>query len=193
MSYRWFLARRTAAARADFATGTHRTSSVVVTLLTSLILPACGPAQPSGPPEIRAGRDECVECGMIISEVKFAAAMEVSVDGHPEVLKFDDIGDMLVYERKNPQLQVRRRWVADLDRRELIPADAAWFVRSATFVTPMASGVVAFGEESRAAQAASAAGTVPVRWGSLVSQTATGTEPPAGGSAAGPAAAPPGS
>ncbi len=56
---------------------------------------------------------------MIISEVKFAAAMEVSVDGHPEVLKFDDIGDMLVYERKNPQLQVRRRWVADLDRREI--------------------------------------------------------------------------
>ena len=46
-----------------------------------------------GPPDIVYGRHICLECGMIISEERVAAAYEW--EGEDRV--FDDIGDMLIH------------------------------------------------------------------------------------------------
>jgi len=53
----------------------------VVAVLTMLTLSACSSSDASGPPEIQYGRDICVQCGMIASEAKFAAAYTLA---HPD-------------------------------------------------------------------------------------------------------------
>ena len=68
-------------------------------LIALVILAACGggPATPE-PAKIHFGETMCTDCGMIISQPKFASsfAYEES-EGRFKSLAFDDIGDMLGY------------------------------------------------------------------------------------------------
>ena len=63
-----------------------------ISIALVLVVSACGSTEVSTEPEIRYGRDVCVQCGMIASEAKFAATYRV--DGEDFV--FDDIGDLVV-------------------------------------------------------------------------------------------------
>lgn len=110
---------------------------------------ACERSAAPGPPELRLGRDECAECGMSIVEERSAAALIVDRGAFEEALLFDDIGDMLDYERKRGPLKVTRRYVHDYGSSQWIRAEPAWYVRADAIHTPMGSGLAAF--ESRAA------------------------------------------
>ena len=139
-------------------------------LILTIALAACDSAPTDGPPAIAYGRDECAECGMIVTEERHAAAMRVLVDGRPMDLFFDDIGDLLEHERNHEKLHVLKRYVHDFDTSQWLDADAAHFVKSDQIRTPMGFGLLAFADESRAR--AKSTGKPPRRFAALVAQSA---------------------
>jgi len=119
----------------------------VLMLALTLLLAACQ-SQPdlSQPPGIVYGADICKECGMIISEARFAAAYYTQ-DG--DARRFDDIGGMLSHHAEH-QEDVARFWVHDYETEEWIPAGEAVYVSGNELHTPMGFGVVAFSNPQRA-------------------------------------------
>ena len=103
------------------------------------------------PPEFNLGEDVCLECGMIISELRFAASY-VTKDGLPR--KFGDIGDMFIFHEKLHE-NAEIFWVHDYEHDHWIKASEAYFVISGDIHTPMGHGIVAFSDAGRAAQIAS--------------------------------------
>ena len=73
--------------------------------LLALGLAGCARVDLSRPPELRAGRDECGECGMLISDERCAAASLVERDGAREFVLFDDIGCQLAFEEERARLE----------------------------------------------------------------------------------------
>lgn len=123
---------------------THKT--LLILLLFALTLGACAQGSTAiQPPEIRYGEDVCVECVMIISDPRFAAAYtyEVSPGRYEEAL-FDDIGDMLIYADKHPEHKVVAWWVHDYDTKEWLDGAKAVYMFSNELKTPMAQGTAAF-------------------------------------------------
>lgn len=116
-----------------------------------LFASACSdPGDASGPPVIVYGRDLCVECGMLITEERFAAAYRVGT----EARRFDDIGNMLLYGTKTGELPgaTPDAWVHDRDTGDWVAANDAWFVIADGVVTPMGYGIVAFASQDRATE-----------------------------------------
>lgn len=92
--------------------------------------------------------DMCSFCKMAISQKQFAAEIIAKDDS---VLKFDDIGCLLRYrEAGGDKLTVAAIFVTDYESGQWLRADDAFFVRSKTIKTPMGSGIVAFGDPSKA-------------------------------------------
>lgn len=139
---------------------------IAAILLLCLVGSACaGRADATGPPEIVYGRDLCVECGMLITEERFAAAYRF--DGEPK--RFDDIGGMLLHGTKTGELPVAGddAWVHDWDTRAWLSAPQAWYVVAESLITPMGYGIVAFGDEEAAAAFASARSGKVFTWTEL--------------------------
>jgi copper chaperone NosL len=129
-------------------------------MLLALAASACGSSPPAEirPPEILLGEDRCSECGMIISDLRFAAA---AVTPEGANLLFDDIGDMLRYRARAGLPEGTVFFVHDYDSREWLEAGSAFFVRSSRIHSPMGSGIAAFAHQTRAeAMAADHEGTV---------------------------------
>ena len=99
----------------------------ILTLLLLVIMIVGCQAQVdlSQPPEILYGEEVCTECGMIISEPRFAAAY-YTPEG--DARRFDDIGGMLTHHAAN-QEEVAQFWVHDYETEEWIVAGEAYFVR----------------------------------------------------------------
>ncbi len=116
-------------------------------VVLGLVLLGCSPAQAADrPPDIRYGEDSCVECNMIISEPRFAAAYTTAGG---EARRFDDIGGMCQHYLEM-QEEVVSFWVHDYVSEEWLPAEEAFFVLGEGIYTPMAFGVVAFAERTAA-------------------------------------------
>lgn len=129
-------------------------------VLGALLLAACAPpATGPQPPEIAYGHDLCEECGMIISEAKFAAAT-VLKDG--QARKFESIADMMTYHMMEHPDQVVVAWfVHDYNSEKWIDAPTAVYVLSEAINAPMPPGLAAFEEQAEAeAFAATVNGTV---------------------------------
>lgn len=124
-------------------------------LLVSLC--ACGGRELSGPPELRAGRDECAECGMIIADDRACAALLVEVDGRREHRLFDDLGCLIDFMDARGGGGVVEGWAVDRAGGEWLAMKGAHYLLAdaRTLQTPMGSGFVAYGELA-AAQVASA-------------------------------------
>ncbi len=121
-------------------------------LIALVILAACGggPATPE-PAKIRFGETICTECGMIISQPKYASSFAYAEsEGRFKSLAFDDIGDMLEHMRTHSDLIPVGVWVHDYDSEEWIDADGAYFVDSAAIKSPMGHGIAAFAAEAAA-------------------------------------------
>jgi copper chaperone NosL len=87
---------------------------------------------------------------MILSDERCAAAMIVKSGDEHTALLFDDIGDMIDYEREHAGITVVRRYVHDFETRQWLDTSAATFLRSAQLSTPMGSGIIAFADSNRA-------------------------------------------
>ncbi len=127
------------------------------------------------PPEIRYGEDVCVECNMIISDERFAAAIAYEVGpGRYETASFDDIGDMLEYAAKNTDKPPVAWYVHDYETKEWTDATTASYVASNRVVTPMASGLMAFARRDRGDVMAYALGVPIMDWETLRAQFTAG-------------------
>jgi copper chaperone NosL len=128
---------------------------VAAFLLSPFALAACNRRDMSGPPNLRLGRSECAECGMIINEDRFSGGMTVERDGAVEPLLFDDIGCMLDYMHDHPELRVGAAYVHDHATRAWVAAGEAVFLCSdeTKLATPMGSGIAAFAAKAVAEEA----------------------------------------
>jgi copper chaperone NosL len=123
-------------------------------LLGAMLAWGCGQPETDGPPNVRYGQDECIHCGMILSEERHTAAIVHLVDGdRRESLLFDDIGDLIDYEIEHPELRIHRRYVHDLDTKQWLDASAAAIVHAPGLHTPMGSGLAAFASRESASAA----------------------------------------
>lgn len=115
-------------------------------------LAACQNAPLQGPPELKLGRSECRECGMLISEDRCSSGLLVEIEGRREHLLFDDIGCMLDSLHNDGQARVLDAYVHDHATRAWVNASIAHFVLSdpARVPTPMGSGIVAFANQQDA-------------------------------------------
>ena len=136
-------------------------------LMAGLSAAACGGSDPNAPPKLNYGRDVCVECGMIISEARFAAAYRLA--GGKE-RRFDDVGDMVVYGRKTGDLDKAKAWVHDYRTRRWLDARKAWYVAGDAVDTPMGRGVVAFAKRSAAADFARERQGTVLDWNGLLAR-----------------------
>lgn len=130
-------------------------SAIFATAILFSISCGCGNKPLGGPPELRLGRDQCVECGMIISEDRCSSAMLIERDRRQEYVLFDDIGCMLDWRRaKLGGAVVLDEFVHDYSTRAWTAVANATFLLAdpEKLVTPMSSGMVAF--SSKAAQEA---------------------------------------
>jgi len=124
------------------------------------MLAGCSPPPLEGPPDIRLGRAECAECGMLISEDRCSSALLIERDGHREYLNYDDLGCMLDDEREGLEgAMVIDRFARDYGTRAWVRAEDATFLftQGRSMHTPMGSGMVAFATKM-AAEAARAKG-----------------------------------
>jgi copper chaperone NosL len=162
------------AVRAVRTTRPGRLLLLLSTLMTLAAVAACGSAKDAlAPPDIVYGEDACAECGMILSEPRFAAASLVETQGRVEPLLFDDIGDMLGYHAARPELQVRRWYVHDYETEAWVDAEAAVFVRAPGLRTPMASHLAAFADAASAETFAAGQGQAEIlRFADLVPASA---------------------
>lgn len=134
---------------------------VAVTLLAGAAA-ACGSAEANaGPPDINYGRDICIECNMVISEARFAAAYRLD-DGTEKV--FDDIGGMVKHGRESGEVAGAVAWVHDFTTEEWVEAVAAFYVPTRSIATPMAHGIVAFSDHARAMEFAAGVDGEVVEW-----------------------------
>lgn len=140
---------------------------VALGLVLGLVAAACGTADASGPPDINYGRDICVECGMIISEARFAAAYR-STDGSERI--FDDLGGLLLSSRESGEaLDPASTWVHDFETEEWVAVEHAYFVPTLSVTSPMGHSIISFNDESRANAFAADVGGEVILWDAVVS------------------------
>lgn len=131
----------------------NRRALIVIALLAGLS--GCQPDPLTGPPEIRLGRDECAECGMIINEDRCSCALLVEIEGEHRHLLFDDMGCLLDHEHEHRDEQrIIDRFVRDYSDDAWVPAESAIFVIADpdSMPTPMGSGIAATADATGAGQ-----------------------------------------
>jgi len=116
----------------------------MATMGSLFVFSGCAEQDPDAAPEIRYGDNICTECGMIISDERFATSTIIESDrGHMPVL-FDDFNCQMNYEAKHPELKIVTRWSHDHESKQWFSTEDLWFVRSDQLRTPMASHIAAF-------------------------------------------------
>lgn len=125
-------------------------SLYVLGTLALLALPSCSGRKPTDPPVLYYGADPCAECGMIISDQKFAAVwIGPGNDGPYTVAKFDDIGCLLNYQQSHPA-NPAARYIKDYTTTQWLPVGQAFYVHSEHIFSPMAYGAAALDSKSQA-------------------------------------------
>lgn len=114
-----------------------------------------------GLPEIVFGSDRCDQCGMIISEARFAAAWQIG----RVVRRYDDIGCLVRGSGARLAAGEGRACVHDAAHGGWIEAASAIFAHSPKILTPMGYGIAAFAD--REAAAAAHPGVPLVVWADL--------------------------
>lgn len=121
-------------------------------------LGACGRSAPDGPPQLRVGRDECAECGMIIMDDRACAALLVEIGGRREHRVFDDLGCLIDFRERRPatSTEVLAFAVDHGDGTWLKLSDARFLLADPhRLLTPMGSGYIAFADPRDAEGASS--------------------------------------
>lgn len=132
----------------------NRAACSIIVLALAASVSACRREAPTGPPELRVGRDQCLECGMLISEDRCAAVILMERGGAREHAVFDDVGCLLDWlgETHDPPARALETFLREYDARTWIPAHSAVVLRADPdrLHTPMGSGIVAFANAAAA-------------------------------------------
>ncbi|MCL4210499.1 MAG: nitrous oxide reductase accessory protein NosL [Phycisphaeraceae bacterium] len=142
---------------------------VCVVALAGAVTAGCQRETPIEPPTIHYGQDICAECGMIVSDSRFAAAMLIEQGGRREMLLFDDIGCLIVGQWQDESLMLAR-WVTDASSGQWLDATRAAYLFSPDIITPMAFGAAAYADRAAAEQAALVTPGVHMDFATLVAR-----------------------
>ncbi len=126
----------------------------------------------AGIPELRIllGQEKCHRCGMIISDIRYAAAIYVG-GGVNEWWKYDDVGEMaLDYFEKKDSYEFLAVRVYDFLTGEEVDGYKAWYVVAdpKELWTPMGYGVIAFKDRADAEKVAEEHNGVIMDWNKLI-------------------------
>jgi nitrous oxide reductase accessory protein NosL len=134
--------------------------------VAALGLGACGGDDKTGdgPPRISYGSETCDRCNMVIGEERHAAALKVA-DG--EWLAFDDTGEMVVTAQDSAGGDINA-WVHDFETSAWHDAATAFYVWLPNRSTPMATGIVAYGDQARAEAKAQEIGSWSKSWTAML-------------------------
>lgn len=121
-----------------------RTFNLFPILLVSGIL-ACGKSEVK--PVDLYKEDICAYCKMAISDRMFAGEI-VKEDG--EAFKFDDLGCLRAFVRKEGGPKGMRLFFRAMEKDEWIKAESATLVKATMIQSPMGSGMIAFSERKNA-------------------------------------------
>jgi len=103
---------------------------------------------PDGPEAINIHKDNCSHCKMTISEEHFAAEL---ITQKGRVYKFDDIACMVAFRKENMDKTLKHVYVHYFPgENELIPAEKAFYIKSAELRSPMSGNIAAFKTEAEA-------------------------------------------
>lgn len=102
--------------------------------------------EPKNPDAIKINSDNCDNCGMTISNPKFAAVLFTAKG---RTYKFDDISCLLDYKNDNKEkARGAGLYVSSfLNDNQLLPADRAVYIKGDNIKSPMGGNIAAF--ESR--------------------------------------------
>lgn len=107
------------------------------------------------PPDVRYGQVDCAECGMTVSDERYAAALLTrGADGEQVARVFDDIGCMIEFEREHPEVKVLAPYVKDFESHQWLRADRAAYVQGEQIRSPMGFGLLAADSSEHAAKLA---------------------------------------
>lgn len=140
------------------------TTSITVGLC--LLVVACSVE----PEPLRYGKDGCHTCKMTLMDNKFGAEILTSKG---KIYKFDDVNCLLRFYNSGavPTEDVKGILIVDFSKPEkLIDATNAFYVRSESIKSPMASNVAAFGTSEDLEKLNADWNGIPLRWNELKAQ-----------------------
>ncbi|MCR8964030.1 nitrous oxide reductase accessory protein NosL [Brevibacillus halotolerans] len=114
--------------------------------LVSALMTGCG-GQSAQPVAINESVDKCDICNMQIADDHNATEI-ILKDG--KALKFDDIGDLFAWIKKNGTEKIDVKFVRDYHTKEWMNLNDATFTYDKEFKTPMAYGVYSFKDKQSA-------------------------------------------
>lgn len=124
----------------------NKVAKVIVPFIILINFSACN----NTPPEpIKLNTDKCSNCGMTISDIKFATELFTTKG---RVHKFDDIDCMIKYSNKNKaKTSASEFYVSDyIGANEFIVAKNAVYLKNENFKSPMGGNTVAFSKKDTA-------------------------------------------
>jgi nitrous oxide reductase accessory protein NosL len=133
----------------------------------ALGLGACGgddKGDKDGPPKISYGSETCDRCNMVIGEERHAAALK-GADGN--WLAFDDTGEMVLTAQDSTGSDYEA-WVHDYETMAWHDAATAFYVWLPNRSTPMATGIVAYGDQAGAEAKAQEIGGWSKSWAAML-------------------------
>ena len=136
-------------------------------------LGACGgddKGDEDGPPKISYGSETCDRCNMVIGEERHAAALKVE---NGDWLLFDDTGEMIATVQEAGTVE-QKAWVHDFEQLTWHDATTAHYVWLPNRGTPMATGIVAFGDQGRAEAKARETGGWSKSWSAMLADWVMG-------------------
>lgn len=116
--------------------------AMLLVLVALVVAGGCDREVSLSAPEVRFGQSTCHECGMILSDDRYAAAVVFARDGERVEYLFDDIGELLAFD--DPGAGQGKWYVRDAATRQWVDAPAATYVKAESLETPMGYGVAAF-------------------------------------------------
>ena len=131
------------------------TLSTLIFFAPFFIASACNRQQLLAPPEIQYGQSECADCGMIVSDERYAAGLILETargDRVPRV--FDDIGCMVKYEQHQKDGKVLAHYVKDYNTNQWLTVEQAVLVHRQQIQSPMGYGLIAVADREQAAHIA---------------------------------------
>jgi copper chaperone NosL len=134
--------------------------------IVTLTLAACS----TEPEPLQFGTDVCYNCKMTLMDSKFGAEI---VTRKGKIYKFDDVNCMLrfYHSGEEPESNMKHRLVIDYAHpATLIDATNAWYLKSDSIRTPMASKVAAFSGENDYSPWKKKWKAILMSWGEAVTQ-----------------------
>lgn len=126
------------------------------TLIIAASVFAIMSCQKSGPRDFLLGKDQCDNCKMTITELKYAAEL---LTDKGRAYKFDDLNCMSMYESSNPdKAKNAKTYVIDAPSGKFLEKSKATLVKGGSIKSPMGGNTQAFQDKNAAQKAAAALG-----------------------------------